>query len=113
MLTTNQLAKVLQTSYRSAYRISSALQLVKSIHNHKLFHHIDKKHPLHISLDLVDGAAKPLYTISEIARLWKWRKGFYTARRVRQLLFHYDVPIYNKEKKGYVYLSDLQKLLKQ
>lgn len=113
MLTTKQLAKALQTSYRTAYRLSTILQLVKSTKHHKLYHHIDSEHPLAVSLSLVKGQAKPIYSIAEIARLWQWRKGAYSTERVRQLLDQYDIPIHNKHNKGWVYLVDLQKLLKQ
>lgn len=112
MLTTKQLAQALKTNYRTAYRMSITLQLVKSNKNHKLYHHIDSTHPLAISLSLVKGAAKPIYSIAQIAALWQWRRGAYSTERVRQLLDQYDIPIYNKSKKGYVYLIDLQKLLK-
>ena len=112
MLTTPQLAKLLQMPYRRAYRVAHLLQFTMSRTKNKLLYHFDKSHPLSLSINLLEGSAKPLYSIKEIAQLWKWRNGHYSKERVRQLLDQYDIPIYNKKNKGLVYLFDLQKLLK-
>lgn len=111
MLTTKQLAKLLQRPYRQTYRIAQALQYVKTMEKNKLCYHFQATHPLSMSCQLLKGSAKPLYTISEIAQLWQWRKGSYSPRRIRQLLFQYDITIYNQKNKGLVYLCDLQNLL--
>jgi hypothetical protein len=112
-LTTYQLSQLLQVSTRSALRLSTTLQFVKRKEGGKLYYYFDTQHPLTRSLPLTNNTqAKPIYSITDIASLWQWRKGYYSKERVRQLLDQYDITIYNKHKKGFIYLIDLQKLLK-
>lgn len=112
IMNTRQLAKILQLSMKSAYRLAKTLQFNKYKEKNKLVYQFQPEHPLVKSIQLLEGSAKPIYTISEIAKLWQWRKGYYSNERVRQLLDNYDVPIYNRMNKGLIYLSDLKRLLK-
>lgn len=113
MLTTKQLSSSLKMTRFSTYRLATLLQLVKSKSKNKILYHIPDNHPLALSLKLIENEqTKPIYTISELAALWQWRKGLYSRRRVKQLLENYDVPIHNQANKGFVYLVDLKKLLK-
>jgi hypothetical protein len=111
-MTTKQLSIILGMHPRSTYRLCIRLQFVTTREKNKLYYHFDADHPMSQSITLMTGAAKPIYTVAEIARLWQWRKGAYSTERVRQLLYNYDITIHNKQNKGFIYLSDLQKLMK-
>ena len=112
MLTTQQLAILTHTSYRTAFRLSKTLQLSKTMIKRKFQYFLSPTHPLFLSIQLAKNTqAKPIYSIRELANLWQWRKGSYSCERVRQLLSKYDIPVINKDRKGYVYLSDIKQLL--
>lgn len=114
MLTTSQLSKLLHMSYRSTYRLAKKLNFPAHKQNNKLLYTFEWNHPLTLSLNLINNkTTKPLYSIKDIATLWLWSRGNYCHERVRQKLDEYDVPIHNKRNKGYVYLYDLKKLLRE
>ena len=75
-----------------------------------LVYHLAPNHPLIRSLVLVEGPAKPIYSIAEIAGLWQWTCGNYSKERVRQLLDQMNVKIYNRSNKGLIYLCDIMKV---
>jgi hypothetical protein len=114
-MTTTQLAKALGTGYRRAYRLADTLHFMKSKQpDNTLIYYFGSEHPLVASLAAAEGTnAKPIYTISEIAKCWEWKGGTYSRERVRQRLDMYDVPIWNRENKGLVYLTDLQAMLEK
>ena len=112
IFTTNQLSELLKMPYRKTYRIATYLNFDKEIIDNKLHYFFTMNHPLMQSANVRFKYAKLIYTISDIASIWKWRHGTYSQERVRQLLHKYSVPIYNKENKGLIYLSDLIKILK-
>jgi hypothetical protein len=104
---TYELSQILQTSYRRAYRIAEVLEFPKEKEHNRLVYILDANHPLVLSINIVRGNAKPLYSISELAMIWEYHGHPYSKERVRQALNEFDVPIENKENKGLVYLIDI------
>lgn len=111
-LSLDKLSNILQISKRRTRRLSKKLFLIEEVNNHTIFYNIKKEHPLFQSIKLCRGIAKPLYTITDLSKLWVWRKN-YSTESVRQLLSKYDIPVQHGKGKGYrgvVYLVDLLKL---
>lgn len=85
------------------------------IAEHPITFEFDESHPFYKSLQLcrLNPNAKPLYSIKDLSNLWTWHDKPYSKSAIRKRLNNLDIPIYNKEKKGYVYLYDLQRIRSQ
>ncbi len=111
-LTNKQLASFLHVPVYTARRWAKMLSLAAS-KEFITFYHLPKGHPLRKSIEICQGSARPVYTITQISKLWSSRKGNYTARRVRQRLELLNVPVQNKNNLGLVYLIDLVPILQE
>jgi hypothetical protein len=109
-ITTKQLANFLHCNYKQAYRTAKALNFIITKKNHRIYYNFTKLHPFYKSIVYIRNNSLPVYSLHQIANLWCWKKGNYTTKAVSIRLDNLDVPIYNKSKKGYVYLIDLIKL---
>jgi hypothetical protein len=113
-LTTSELSQLLDCNMRRAHRIALTLSFERKTQGHRLVYILDYCHPFVKSLILMKQGklTKPIYSLAEIAKLWTWSRGKYSRERVRQLLEKFSIPIQNKGYKGYIYLADLQRLMK-
>jgi hypothetical protein len=107
---------------RKAYRLANTLGLCKT----GIQLAIPDEHPLAESLIVVEhyyakavrstfgslSHVKVIYTIADISRLWPFgiEGKHYSTYWTRVLLEKLQVPIYNKQNKGIIYLIDLLKL---
>ena len=110
---TYEIASIMQIPMRKAHRLGDYLNFDKHIEKNRLVYSFDYTHPFVLSLIAIRDSkiAKPIYSLSELAQLWKWSRGNYSKERVKQLLVKFAIPIHNKERKGWVYLSDLKKMM--
>lgn len=94
-------------------RIASALNFTTSKNKNKILYHFTSNHKFYQSLQLINNSpARPIYSIADLAKLWEFKySNTYCHWAIKIRLLEADVPIYNQNKKGYVYLCDLIKLI--
>lgn len=112
-ITTFELSKLLHCNFRKAARLAIVLSFAREMQGHRLTYVLPPEHPFTQSIKLIKDhtITKPIYSLSELSTMWTWHKGNYSKERVRQLLTKYSIPIQNRNRKGYVYLVDIKKLM--
>lgn len=106
-LSRQEVAKLLSLSILSTKRLAKRLKFPSQRPNRNtVIYTFPKNHPFYQSYILLRGPAKPIYTLQEIANLYQWKHP-YSTKWVTAKLNDYNITIYNSNKKGICYLSDL------